>query len=111
MKPSRSDEYASDAPSGDHAGSVSRKASCVSRCGAPPTGITHRSPTAANATSFPSGEITGCMIPRTGCGPERSNARRFGVNAGRVNDTSAVSSITRAAPPAAGRRLILPSAV
>ena len=51
------------------------------------------------------------MMPAHRLRPERSNARRFGVNAGRVNDTSAVNSITRAAPPAAGRRLILPSAV
>ena len=36
---------------------------------------------------------------------------RYGVKAGRVNETSAVNSTTLAAPPAAGRRLILPSAV
>ena len=50
MKPSRSDEYASDLPSGDHAGSVSRYGSSVSRRGIPAIGMVHRSPTAANAT-------------------------------------------------------------
>ena len=70
----RSDEYASDAPSGDHAGSASTHASRVSRCGEPASGITHRSPTAVNATCVPSGDTTGCTMPRTGCGPERSNA-------------------------------------
>jgi len=35
------------------------------------------------------------MMPRTGCGPVRSNRCRLGVKAGRVNDTSALNSIVR----------------
>jgi hypothetical protein len=31
-------------------------------------GISHRSPSAANATCVPSGEMTGAMMPRTGRG-------------------------------------------
>ncbi len=46
IDPPRSEEYASDLPSGDHAGSASTHASRVRRCGAPPTGIVHRSPSA-----------------------------------------------------------------
>ncbi len=52
-------------PSGDHAGSVSRKRSLVMFSAAPPTGITQISPTAANATLVPSGESTGRTMPST----------------------------------------------
>src|SRR2546427_10310827 len=50
-------------------------------------------------------------MARAGGGQEHPKDRRFGVKSGRVNDTSAVNSTTCAAPPPAGRFLILPSAV
>ena len=112
--PSRSVAKSSIEPSGDHAGSVSTKTSLVSRSGVgwpPPAASTQRSPSAAKTTREPSGEIAGCVMPRTGCGPCGVKAWRLGVKAARVNATSAENSITRAGPPAAGRLLILPSAV
>jgi hypothetical protein len=48
--PLRSEEYARDLPSGDHAGSVSYAGSAVSRRGVPSTGMSQRSPRAQNAT-------------------------------------------------------------
>src|SRR5262249_57090673 len=56
IEPLRSDEYASDAPSGDHAAAASRAGSEVSRLGVPPIGLSHRSPSAANATRLPAGD-------------------------------------------------------
>ena len=111
--PSRSDENASVAPSGDHTGLVSTNTSLVTRRGtASPARVetSHRSPSAAKATVEPSGEIVGCIRPRTGCGPSGGKARRAGVNAARVNATSAENATRRAAPPTVGRRFTPPSA-
>jgi len=86
----------------------------VSRSGtaSPPAADTvHKSPSAANTTREPSGAIVGCIRPRTACGPSGAKLRRLGVNAARVNATSAENAIGRAAPPARGRRLMTPSAV
>ena len=73
--PPLSDAYASCVPSGDQAGSVSNAASCVRFTGLPPTGIAHTSPTAANATCFPSGEMTGRTTPSALRGARESKSR------------------------------------
>ena len=59
----------------------------------------------------PSGEIAGCISPRTGCGPSSAKRRPLGVNGARVKATSAENASVRAAPPATGRRFTTPSAV
>ena len=73
--PPLSDEYTSLVPSGDHAGSVSRKRSFVMFSAAPPIGITQMSPTAAKATFDPSGEITGRTMPSTFRGAREVKSR------------------------------------
>jgi len=111
IEPPRSDVYAIDLPSGDQAGSASTHASWVSRRAVPLTGIVHRSPSATKATCAPSGATTGCTMPCAICGPARLKFFRFGVKLGRVNEMSAVNSMTRVGPPVAARRLIFPSEV
>ena len=113
IAPSRSLEKASADPSGAHAGSASENASVVRRAGAvfPVAAISQRSPNAPNTTCAPSGEIAGCVMPRTVCGPCGASEWCLGVNAALVKFTAAENSTVRAAPPFAGRRLILPSAV
>src|SRR5262252_9619781 len=54
--------------SGDHAGSRSTAASLVIRTGTRPKVITHRSPSAVNATMRPFGDTTGVTIPLRACG-------------------------------------------
>ena len=44
----------------------------------PVAGTSHRSPSAAKATCVPSGEIAGCIRPRTGCGPSRRKRAPLG---------------------------------
>ncbi len=62
-------------PSGDQAGSVSRKRSFVMFTAAPPTGITQMSPTAAKATFVPSGDSTGRTRPSVLRGVRESKSR------------------------------------
>src|SRR3982750_131591 len=61
--PPRSLTNAICALSGDHAGSTSPAAWLVTRTGASPSGSTHKSPSAVNATMRPLGDTTGVTIP------------------------------------------------
>ena len=71
--PSRSDEYAIASPSGDQTGLVSTHTSLVSRCGRLALAGRHQPQVTEGRErdGAPSGEIVGCISPRTGRGPCR----------------------------------------
>src|ERR1700676_3271105 len=73
--PDLSEEYTNCDPSGDQAGSAFTEVSFVSRSGLEPIFISHKSPTATNATCFASGEITGRTIPKAFRGAFESKSR------------------------------------
>ena len=111
MLPARSELNTIFVPSGDHDGSVSTNVSSVSRAGVPPSDIVQMSPSAANVSCLPSGDMTGWMMPFTGCGAVESKSRVFRVYDGGDTCSVAVKSIGAAAPPLIERRLMRPSAV
>ena len=95
-------------PSGDHAGSVSSAWSFVRLTGTAPMRITQMSPTAANATCVPSGEITGRTMPFTGRGDVevKSRGRRAYVPSARVTCRVAVKgTVAGTASPSVRRRM------
>jgi hypothetical protein len=108
--PPRSVDHARNLPSGDHAGSVSRKRSFVRFWGFPPIGMSQRSPSAANATDFPSGEMAGAMMPFAGSGPRAAGSDLI-ARGDRAAITGSVTEngIVRESPPLIDRVRILPS--
>jgi len=110
MPPLRSLAKAIAALSGDHAGSASNAASFVNCTAVPPTGSTHKSPSAVNATDRPSGETAGLTIPLTRCAPVASSGRGAIENELRWSETVALNGMV-AVDPSSERRLISPSAV
>src|SRR5262245_36873807 len=108
--PPRSLDHASFDPSGDHAGSASRKRSFVRFIGLPPIGITHRSPSAVKATSFPSGDNFGLSMPTTRLGARDVKSRLRRVYSGFVTRSVAENGIVSDVVAPSVRLRILPSA-